>query len=169
MKIPGALVLGMTLATPALAQTAARPADARQEHYQIGVMERVLEGAVEHGAANFRERLQAMFPDAPAQLMILDNPRVRGFRLEGYGVFFDVEVPSSNGTLLWSLRTLDRGQPGQASPSLPASSSVPRLPNPRRAPGVTASASPDRPVTAASQPRAATVTHSSLDTESGPL
>jgi hypothetical protein len=152
MKIPGVLVVGLMLATPALAQTSARTADVRQEHYQIGVMERVLEGAVEHGAANFRERLQAVFPDAPAQLMILDNPRVRGFRLDGYGLFFDVEVPSSNGTLLWSLRTLDRGQPAAAPPAVPASSAVPRLPNPRRPAGAAASAPPDRPVTAAAAP-----------------
>src|SRR5438270_11146302 len=110
MKTLGVLVLGLTLAAPAFAQTASRPPDARQAHYQIGIMERVLEGAVEHGAANLRERLQAVFPDAPAlQLLILDNPRVRGFRLDTYGVFFDVEVPSLNGTLTWTLlRTLDQ-------------------------------------------------------------
>ncbi len=115
MKTLGALILGLMLASPAFAQTPARAGDARQAHYQIGVMERVLEGAVEHGAANLRDRLQAVFPDAPAQLLILDNPRVRGFRLDGYGVFFDVEVPSLNGTLTWSLRTLDQNDLGLQS------------------------------------------------------
>jgi hypothetical protein len=90
-------------------------------------MERVLEGAVEHGAANLRERLQAVAPDAPAQLLILGNPRVRGFRLDGYGLFFDVEVPSLNGTLTWSLRTLDPGA-AAGSPALPASTARPVLP-----------------------------------------
>src|SRR5437764_12403195 len=125
MKILGVVVLGVALSAPAFAQTAPRPIDARQTHYQIGVMERVLEGAVEHGAANFRDRLQAVFPDAPAQLMILDNPRVRGFRLDSYGVFFDVEVPSSNGTLIWSLRTLDQQAPGIAPAAAPAAAPVP--------------------------------------------
>jgi hypothetical protein len=116
MKTLGATVLGVVLATTAFAQTPAAPApDMRQAHYQIGVMERVLEGAVEHGTVNFRDRLQAVFPDAPAQLLILDNPRVRGFRLDGYGVFFDVEVPSLNATLTWSLRTLDQNDLGLQS------------------------------------------------------
>src|SRR5512142_2867525 len=114
MKTFGALVFGLTLTSPAFAQTP-RVADARQTHYQIAVVERILEGAVEHGAANLKDRLQAVAPDAPAQLLILDNPRVRGFRLDGYGVFFDVEVPSLNGTLTWSLRTLDQNDLGLQS------------------------------------------------------
>jgi hypothetical protein len=48
-------------------------------------------------------------------MLILDNPRVRGFRLDSYGVFFDVEVPSLNGTLTWSLRTLDQNDLGLQS------------------------------------------------------
>jgi hypothetical protein len=156
MKTLGVMILGVALAPPAFAQTAPRPVDTRQTHYQIGVMERVLEGAVEHGAANLRERLQAVFPDAPAQLLILDNPRVRGFRLESYGVFFDVEVPSLNGTLTWTLRTLDQPSPAAAAASapVPASTVAPILPNPRRVAGATPKA-PDRPVTATSvAPRA---------------
>ena len=59
-------------------------------------MERVLESAVEHGASVWRDRLQALLP---AQTLLLDNARVRGYRLEGYGVFFDIEVPSLETTL----------------------------------------------------------------------
>jgi len=109
MKILGSLVLGISLASPALAQSTPRPTDARQLHYQIDMMERVLESAVGHGAAVIRDRLQAVAPDAPAELLILDVPRVRGFRLEPYGVFFYVEVPSLNGSLTLSLKTLDQG------------------------------------------------------------
>ncbi len=32
----------------------------------------------------------------------------RGFRLDGYGMFFDVEVPSLEGTLFWNTRALDQ-------------------------------------------------------------
>ncbi len=145
MKTLGVLTLGLTLTTLTSGAFAQTPA--RETHYQIGVMERVLEGAVEHGAANLRERLQAIAPDAPAQLLILGSPRVRGFRLDGYGVFFDVDVPSLNGTLTWSLRTLDPGA-GAVLP-LPASTVRPVLPNPRRPAGVEAGV-PDRTVTAAS-------------------
>jgi hypothetical protein len=109
------IVASVAMASSATAQTNARPVDARRVHYQIAVVERVLEGAVEHGATIIRDRLQAIAPDAPAQMLILDNPRVRGFRLDGYGVFFDVEVPSLNGTLTWSLRTLDQNDLGLQS------------------------------------------------------
>jgi hypothetical protein len=122
---PPALVVFVALcavAAPASAQdaSAARSAaDQKQSHYQIGTMERVLEGAVEHGVALTRDRLQAIADRlqtlGPAQMLILDNPRVRGFRLDSYGVFFDVEVPSLNGTLTWSLRTLDQNDLGLQS------------------------------------------------------
>jgi hypothetical protein len=77
-----------------------------QLRYQIGTMERVLENAVEHGAALWRDRLQAV---VPSQTLLLDNARARGYRLEGYGVFFDVEVPSLSfeTTLYSAFRTLD--------------------------------------------------------------
>jgi hypothetical protein len=77
----------------------------RESRYQIGQMERVLEGAVEHGATIIRDRLQAV---VPADMLLTENARVRGFRLEGYGIFFDVQVPSLEGTLLWAVQTLDQ-------------------------------------------------------------
>ena len=76
-------------------------------------MERVLEGAVEHGVSVTRDRLQAVLP-AEIQLTS-ENARVRGFRLEGYGVFFDALVPSFEGTLPWIFRTLDRNDLGLES------------------------------------------------------
>jgi hypothetical protein len=97
---------------PAAAQGAPAARSVTEQRYQIGVMERVLEGAVEHGATILRDRLQAV---ATAQMLILENARVRGFRLDGYGVFFDVEVPSLSGTLTWSLRTLDQNDLGLQS------------------------------------------------------
>jgi hypothetical protein len=81
----------------------------REARYQIGQMERLLEGAVEHGATIIRDRLQAIMP---ADMLLTENARARGFRLDGYGVFFDVEVPSLEGTLPWSFRTLDQNDLG---------------------------------------------------------
>ena len=103
-----AVIGGVILSAPAAsAQTPARTAAAvqKQARYEIAQMERVLEGAVEHGVANIRDRLQAL---GPTELLISDNARVRGFRLDGYGVFFDVVVPSLDTTVLWSIRTLDQ-------------------------------------------------------------
>jgi hypothetical protein len=110
------LVLGAAVA-PAAAQNAqARiEAEQKQSRYQIGQMERVLEGAVEHGATMMRDRLQAVVPPAQAQLLIQENAHARGFRLDGYGVFFDVIVPSLDGSLTWSLRTLDQNDLGLQS------------------------------------------------------
>ena len=77
-------------------------------------MERVLEGAVEHGLTITRDRVQAL-AQAPADLLVSENAHARGFRLEGYGVFFDVVVPSFETTWTWSLRTLDQNDLGVES------------------------------------------------------
>jgi len=95
--------------TAPAATTAMTPAEQKQLRYQIGQMERVLEGAVEHGVSNIKDRLQTL---GPTELLISDNARVRGFRLDGYGVFFDVVVPSFDTTVLWSIRTLDQNDLG---------------------------------------------------------
>src|SRR4051794_22541133 len=102
-------------ASPAGAQTAAQSAAAArmaaEQRYQIGQMERVLEGAVEHGVAIIRDRVQAL-AQMPADMLVSDNAHARGFRLDGYGVFFDVVVPTFDATLTWSLRTLDQNDLG---------------------------------------------------------
>jgi hypothetical protein len=94
----------------ARAQTAAARVAAEQR-YQIGQMERVLEGAVEHGVTVTRDRLQAL-AQTSADMLVSDNAHARGFRLDGYGVFFDVIVPTFDATLTWSLRTLDQNDLG---------------------------------------------------------
>ena len=95
--------------TPASRADARSQQQVREARYQIGQMERLLEGAVEHGATAMRDRLQAVMP---ADMLLAENARARGFRLDGYGIFFDVEVPDLGGTLAWSLRTLDQNDLG---------------------------------------------------------
>jgi hypothetical protein len=106
----GGFVLGMAPQAHAQAVSKQPPDQQRQARYQVSQMERMLEGAVEHGATVVRERFQVA---TGAQGFVNDsgeNAHVRGFRLEGFGVFFDIEVPSLSlqGTLLWSLQTLDQ-------------------------------------------------------------
>src|SRR5438477_5715331 len=108
----GGLVAGAGMASAQTAADARAAAEQRQSRYQIGVMERVLEGAVEHGASEMRSRWQAVMQ---TEMLILDNARVRGFRLDGYGAFFDVIVPSVEGTLAWSLRVLEQNDLGLSS------------------------------------------------------
>lgn len=81
----------------------------KESRYQIGQIERLLEGAVEHGATVIRDRLLAIMP---ADMLLTENARARGFRLDGYGVFFDVEVPNLEGTLPWSFQTLNQNDLG---------------------------------------------------------
>jgi hypothetical protein len=109
LVIVGAVTLS---AGAASAQTKQSVAAQKQARYDIAQMERVLEGAVEHGVANIRDRLQAL---GPTELLISDNARARGFRLDGYGVFFDIVVPSLDTTVLWSIRTLDQNLLGLQS------------------------------------------------------
>jgi hypothetical protein len=64
-------------------------------------MEGVLERAVANGAENLVRQVKHVMPDVP---MLTGAPEVRGFRLDGYGVFFDVEVPGLRLPLAWTLR-----------------------------------------------------------------
>jgi hypothetical protein len=50
-------------------------------------------------------QLQAAMPQ---MLLMGGTARARGFRLDGYGVFFDVDVPAMRQSLVWSWRMLER-------------------------------------------------------------
>jgi hypothetical protein len=84
-----------------------------QARYQITVMEAVLERAVENAARVMNSQVQ---PLAPNLMMFGSVARARGFRLDGYGVFFDVEVPMVRQSLAWSFRIT--GPPAEAIESL---------------------------------------------------
>jgi hypothetical protein len=112
--VVGALLVG---AWPAAAQqpgtqapTPAQRAQQYQARFQIGVMEGALERAVLHGAQQVRVQVQAI---APELFFINGAARARGFWLDGYGVFFDVDVPAMRRSLLWSFHVLNSGGPGQ--------------------------------------------------------
>ena len=113
MKV--AMLVGLVLmVTPAaaLAQEGSRAthgaAPASQEglrmRYEIRVMERVFEQAVQHGVQVMGQQVQSLIP-----MMLFTAPaQARGFRLENYGVFFDVEVPPIRRSMAWSFQTLDQ-------------------------------------------------------------
>ena len=111
-RLASIILTGTVCATAGTAAAQTTPARAAAEQrYQIGQMERVLEGAVEHGVTVTRDRVQAL-AQVPADMLVSDNAHARGFRLDGYGIFFDVVVPSFETTLTWSLRTLDQNDLG---------------------------------------------------------
>ncbi len=103
--------LACTIAAPAHAQTP-QTREQRDSRYQLGMMEGVLEKAVEHGADVMRQRLRAVLP---GDMLLSEPARVRGIRLDGYGVLFDINVPSMQSAPLWTLQTLDQNNLGLES------------------------------------------------------
>jgi hypothetical protein len=103
--ISGAAVVMLAM-TPAYAQqqgsSDADPIKARQ---RVSMMEGALERAVSTGAQNMLRQVRAVMPDP---WMLTGAPEARGFRLDGYGVFFDVEVPALRPPVTWPLRMLYR-------------------------------------------------------------
>ncbi len=97
------LPLLAVLVAPALAQPGRQGRAGPQDNLrlQITAMEGVLATAVHEIHSQQLEKL------APG-LLQFDGPiRARGFHLDGYGVFFDVDLPPLPRTVLWSIRVLD--------------------------------------------------------------
>jgi hypothetical protein len=121
-----ALLVATAAAVPAAAQTATAPpgqasgaaavpaergrqvaADAR---YKVRVMEGVLEKSVQQAALRLNEQLQRVSPDL---IQLAGAAHARGYRLEGYGLFFDVEVPAAmRQTMGWTARVMRQQQQG---------------------------------------------------------
>lgn len=91
------------------------PADrARQSssdaRYKVRIMEGVLEKSVQQAALRLNEQLQRVSPDL---IQLTGAAHARGYRLEGYGLFFDVEVPAAmRHTMGWTARVLRQQQHG---------------------------------------------------------
>ena len=51
-------------------------------------------------------------------VMLAGMPRARGFRLDDYGVMFDVEFPSMRRSMVWSLQELERTNTANANAAL---------------------------------------------------
>ena len=78
-------------------------AEQARARFQLSLMEGVLEKAVEQAA---REVARQMQPVSPDLFMWGSMARARGFRLLGYGVFFDVEVPTLRRSVAWSFQII---------------------------------------------------------------
>lgn len=103
------VVLTAAGAAPAAAQSAG-PADAERATAgdpltaHIQGLERVLSRAVALSARGVEQQLP---PWAPGLMLFAGPAQVRGFRLAGYGVFFDVECPVLRQSILWSMEIMD--------------------------------------------------------------
>jgi len=92
-------------AAPAWAQEAAapKPLDPAALRHHIYVMEGALARAVDYGAKTLNQQIRSVMPDV---FMLAGEAQARGVYLDGYGVFFDVEVPMLRQSMMWSLRMM---------------------------------------------------------------
>ena len=103
--VAGAVVVTLA-AGSASAQSA--PPDGEQQmraRQRIATMEVVLARAVSNGADRVIREWREVMSDRPT---LAGAPQARGFRLEGQGLFFDVEVPLLRLPLTWPLRYMTR-------------------------------------------------------------
>ncbi len=70
-------------------------------------MEGVLAAAVRLGANQIAREMQSA---GPGPSVLIGQPRARGFILEGYGIFFNVEIPTLQTSVVWSMQQLQRDQ-----------------------------------------------------------
>jgi hypothetical protein len=107
-RVVATAVAAVVLSAPAARAQAPKSVEAEQirQRQRISLMEGVLERAVANGADNLLRQVKHVMPDVP---MLTGAPEVRGFRLDGYGVFFDVEVPALRLPLAWTLRYVADG------------------------------------------------------------
>lgn len=100
-------VSGIAVVMLAMTSAHAQQDDAEQikARQRISTMEGVLERAVSNGAESMLRQVKTVRADLPS---LTGLPEARGFRLDGYGVFFDVEVPALILPPTWPLRMLYR-------------------------------------------------------------
>jgi hypothetical protein len=96
---------------PAAAMTADRARQSASDaRYKVRIMEGVLEKSVQQAALRLNEQLQRVSPDL---IQLTGAAHARGYRLEGYGLFFDVEVPAAmRQTMGWTARVMRQQQHG---------------------------------------------------------
>ena len=86
-----------------------------RNRYHVRQIESVLARAVEHAADLMTHRLTAVSPDVMA---LAGSPRAQGFRIEGYGFFFAVEVPRLSDSMTWALQGLSNNRDDRTLTSL---------------------------------------------------
>ena len=88
-------------------QTADPAPQAPANREDIRAMEALLTNALQKGAQDLALRMQV---NDPGSRFVTGTGRARGFALDGYGVFFDVDVPGMKQSLVWSAELLRQMQ-----------------------------------------------------------
>ena len=99
----GRVVLAIALVAAASTASAQSPAPSTDAaiRQQVRMMEFMLAGAVRNGAETLARTMQAK---DPGSVIVTGTARARGIMLDGYGVFFDVDVPMMKQSVVWSMR-----------------------------------------------------------------
>jgi hypothetical protein len=99
------VLAALAAAIPVAAQEPAKqPAiDMGEMRHHIYVMEGALARAVDYGAKKLNKEILDVMPGV---FMLAGDAQARGVYLEGYGVFFDVQVPMLRQSMIWSLRMM---------------------------------------------------------------
>jgi hypothetical protein len=92
-------------AQPAPQQPAPRTAADPGRRDDIKTLEAVLTLAVKSGADKLALQMRA---SEPGSLFVIDTGRTRGFDLQGYGVFFDVDVPMMKQSVVFVMQQDNR-------------------------------------------------------------
>jgi hypothetical protein len=82
-----------------------RPSAADRRRDRVQMMEGVLSRAVRAGAEEIAVRMKGGNPNVN---FFTGQARARGFILDNYGVFFDVEIPALIESVVWSMQTSER-------------------------------------------------------------
>ncbi len=95
----------LVAAMPVVAQeaTAPKPVNMNDMRHHIYVMEGALARAVDYGAKALNREILAVIPGL---FMLAGQAQARGVYLDGYGVYFDVQVPMMRQSMMWSVRTM---------------------------------------------------------------
>jgi hypothetical protein len=103
-----AAAMSLLAMMPSLVAAQAQDSEAQERRRNIRYMEGVLVQAVRVGAEQVGKELEKYEPSGVT--VLLGSPRVRGFLIAGHGVFFDVEVPDMNQSVLWAVEQLQRNR-----------------------------------------------------------
>lgn len=100
-------ILSLTLLPSlAIAQTPVSPsAEDQRRHDGMSILEGTLTGAVRSAAGKIAKELQTSTPNA---MLFTGEARAKGFTLDGYGVFFYVEIPAVDLTVTLMVENIER-------------------------------------------------------------
>ena len=99
------VALSMAALTPAIVYGQQPSPETQPLRKQVVLMEGLLARAGMVAADTIGRRLQQV---EPALNVIIGQSRARGFIMDGYGIFFHVEVPALSGTVIWTQQLMQR-------------------------------------------------------------